>query len=152
MIKKSKYNVDQTDKGKLRRTHNDILFDSELECRYYKYLLELQIIGDVIEIELQPKYCLFDKYIRKCDNKKILAINYVSDFRITYKKDNLVKVVDTKGNPDSVSLIKRKMLEGLNPDIDFHWISWSKIDGGWIEYDLLKEARKLRKKAKQNNK
>lgn len=148
MIKvKSKYNVDQTDKGKLKRTHNNIVFASELECNYYKYLLQQKEQGKVETIELQPKYLLQEKYTRKCDNKKILGIWYIADFKIV---DNLghEKVVDTKGMPKSDSLMKRKMMECLFPDIDFHWISYSKCDGGWVEYDFLIVARRKRKNAK----
>ena len=98
---------------------------------------------------MQPKYILQEKYTRKSDNKKILAIYYISDFRTTYT-DGSVVVVDTKGDPDSMAIIKRKIFEKLYPDIDFHWIAYSKQDSenGWIEYDILKKLRSARKKAK----
>ena len=128
---------------------NGHAFSSDLEFKYYKYLLELQEQGIVKQIELQPKFQLQEKYKRKCDGKSILAIYYISDFRITYS-DNSVQVVDTKGDPDNIAILKRKMMEYLYPDIDFHWISYSKQDSenGWIEYDELKKLRKERKKAK----
>lgn len=149
MIKKdkSKFNVSQTIEGKLKRTHNSILFASELECDYYKYLLQEQEKGLIKEIILQPKYLLQEKYIRKCDNKRILAIYYVADF-LTIDNFGHEKVIDTKGLAKPDALIKRKMMEYLYGDIDFHWISYSKCDGGWIEYDDLIVARRKRKKAK----
>ena len=150
MIKKdkSKFNVSQTIEGKLKRTHNSILFASELECDYYKYLLQEQEKGLIKEIILQPKYLLQEKYIRKCDNKRILAIYYVADFK-TIDNFGHEKVIDTKGMPKSDGILKRKMMEFLYPDVDFHWISWSQCDGGWVDYDLLMENRRARKKVKE---
>ena len=146
-ISKSKFNVSQTVEGKKKRTHNGILFSSELECNYYKHLLQQKAEGLVDSIELQPKFLLQDKYIRKCDRKKILAIWYIADFKII---DNMghEKVVDTKGMAKSDAILKRKMMEFLYPEVDFHWVSWSKCDGCWIEYDLLIEVRRKRKKDK----
>ncbi|MHB8075793.1 DUF1064 domain-containing protein [Desulfosporosinus fructosivorans] len=147
MVKRSKHNVDQSEEGKLKRTYNNILFDSVLEKDYYIYLLSLQAEGIVESIEFQPKYILFEGYIRKCDGKKILPLFYIADFLVR-NSDGSVKVIDTKGNPDSLGLTKRKLFEGLYGDIDFHWISYSKCDGGWLEYDDLLLARKQRKKDK----
>jgi len=144
---KSKFNVSQSPEGKLKRTHNGILFASELEKDYYVYLLELQEVGEVVSIELQPKFLLQDKYIRKCDGKKILAIYYVADFK-TVDKLGHEKIIDTKGMAKPDALIKRKMMEYLYGDVDFHWISWSKCDGGWIDYDDLISLRRKRKKEK----
>jgi len=125
-------------------------FSSDLEFKYYKYLLGLQQ-GIVKQIELQPKFQLQEKYKRKSDGKSILAIYYISDFRVTYN-DNSVQVIDTKGDPDNIAILKRKMMEYLYPDIDFHWIAYSKQDSenGWIEYDELKKLRSARKKAKKD--
>jgi len=126
-------------------------FSSDLEFKYYKYLLGLQEQGIVKQIELQPKFQLQEKYKRKSDGKSILAIYYISDFRVTYN-DNSVQVIDTKGDPDNIAILKRKMMEYLYPDIDFHWIAYSKQDSenGWIEYDELKKLRSARKKAKKD--
>ena len=27
------------------------------------------------------------------------------------------------------------------PDIDYRWVGYSKIDGGWIEYKIIDKAR-----------
>jgi len=130
---------------------NGITFSSDLEFKYYKYLLDLQEQGIIKQIELQPKFQLQEKYNRKSDGKSILAIYYISDFRVTYN-DNSVQVIDTKGDPDNIAILKRKMMEYLYPDIDFHWIAYSKQDSenGWIEYDELKKLRSTRKKAKKD--
>ncbi len=39
MNNRSKYNVDNSPIGKLKRTYQGILFDSQLECRFYKEYL-----------------------------------------------------------------------------------------------------------------
>jgi len=153
IIKRSKHNVDISPSAKKKRTLNGHEFSSDLEFRYYKYLLDLQTQGKVKNIELQPKYILQEKYKRKSDGKSILAIYYISDFRITYSDDS-VQVVDTKGDPDNMAILKRKIFEKLYPDVDFHWIAYSKQDSdiGWIEYDELKKLRSARKKAKDKSK
>lgn len=146
---KSKFNVSQTPEGKLKRTHNGILFSSETECNYYKYLLDLQTEGKVVSIQLQPKYLLFNGYIRKSDGKKILPICYFLDFKVTYADANRIELVDVKGSPPKADcLIKRKMFEKVYPDLDLKWLAWSKQDGGWIDYSLLCKLRKERKKSK----
>ena len=57
---RSKYNVDS---NKNKRTYNDIVFDSELEMKYYRdIVLPLYEDGEIIEFELQKKYeliCFF---------------------------------------------------------------------------------------------
>ncbi|WP_088185848.1 DUF1064 domain-containing protein [Desulfosporosinus sp. FKA] len=147
MGKRSKHNVDLSETGKVNRTYNGMIFDSRLEKDFYIHLLELQAEGKVFSIQLQPRYKLFNGYVRKRDGKKILPIFYIADFKVTYS-DGRVEVIDTKGNPDSLALMKRKMFEGLYPDVDFHWVSWSKRDGGFIDYDELVRLRKQRKKNK----
>lgn len=146
--KVSKFNIDQSDQGKLKRTYDNILFDSEMEKDYYIYILDLKAKGKVVSIQLQPIYELFKGYIRKCDKKKILPICYYLDFKITYA-DGSIQVIDVKGSPPKADcLIKRKMFEKIYPDLDFHWVSWSAKDGGWIEYDQLVKLRRERKKVK----
>ena len=146
MIKKrSKHNVDQSEKGKLKRTHHGILFASELECNYYKYLLELQAEGKVVSIELQPKYLLQEAFIK--NGKKYNKIEYVSDFLVTYSNGD-IKTIDAKGQMTPDFKLKLKMWNMKYPDKILECWSYSKCDGGWILYDDLIKARKLRKKIK----
>ena len=137
---RSKYNVSS---NKEKRTCEGIVFDSELECRFYKeVVLPNYKSGNICKYELQKPYILQEKY--KHDNKTIQPIKYVADF---YLVDNNGKeiVIDTKGMADSVALIKRKMMWYLFPSLDFKWISYCKKYGGWIEYDELKRLRKQNK-------
>ena len=50
----------------------------------------------------------------------------------------------------SATTFKGKMFEHRYPDIPLLWVCYSKIDGGWIDYDELQKARAKRKKEKKN--
>ena len=77
-MERSKFNVD---KDKKKRTCNDIVFDSQLEMKYYRDVLcPLVESGQVKNFELQKKYELQPKFIH--DNKTVLPITYVADFYI----------------------------------------------------------------------
>lgn len=143
---RSKYNVSS---NKDKRTYSGIVFDSELEMKYYKEIVLPKFeSGEIINYELQKEYILQEKFEHR--GKKVQAIKYVADFYIVYK-DGHEELIDTKGMPDAVATLKRKMMWYLYPTIEYHWYAYSKIDGGWIEYDELKKARALRKKTKGGN-
>ena len=141
---RTKFNVDP---DKEKRTYNGIIFDSQLEMKYYRDVLCPAVeSGQVRHYELQKPYELQPKFTH--EGKTILPIVYVADFYIEYA-DGTAVVIDTKGCPDSVSKMKRKMFLYIYPDIDYKWMSYVKKYGGWIEYDTL---AKLRKEAKRNKK
>ena len=143
IIVRTKFNVD---KDTSRRTYNGIVFDSILEMKYYRDVLcPLVESGDVVKFELQKPYELQPKF--KHDNKNVQPITYVADFFIVYK-DGTEVVIDTKGCPDSVANIKRKLFWYRYPDVDYRWVTFSLIDGGWCSYDYVKKQRAARKKAK----
>lgn len=140
-MERSKFNVD---KDTSKRTYNGIVFDSVLEMKYYRDVVCPKVeSGDITDVQLQVKYELQPKFIH--DNKTVQAINYVADFVVTYSNGD-VEVIDTKGCPDSTALLKRKMFWYVYPDIVYKWICYSKIDGGWLEYDIVKKQRAIRKK------
>jgi len=101
--------------------------------------------GTIKDCKLQVKYELQPKF--KYNGNTILPIHYVADFVITYL-DNSVIVIDTKGLPDQTARIKKKMFHYKYPDLDYRWMAFSAIDGGWIEYDQLQKERAKRKKLK----
>lgn len=141
---KSKFNVSSDAE---KRTCDGIVFDSVLEMKYYRDVLSpLVESGDVISYELQKPYELQPGFIH--DEKKIQPIKYVADFFIVYK-DGHEEVIDTKGCPDSVALMKREMFWYHYPTVDYRWITYSKIDGGWCDFETVKQARKERKKNKK---
>ena len=138
---RSKFNVDQNSEV---RTCDGIVFDSKLEMRFYTDVIRPGVEdGSIQKYELQKKYELQPKF--KKDGKMIRPIDYVADFYIEYS-DGRIEVVDTKGCPDSVANMKRKMFWYLYPDIDYRWIVYIKKFGGWLTYE---EANKLRREAKR---
>jgi hypothetical protein len=147
MAGRSKYNVDTSTKGKTKRTYDGKLFDSLLELNYYKYLLPQIAEGKIKSIELQPRYTLQPKFTKNGVN--VRKIEYIADFKITYPDDRIL-IVDTKGNPDSLSKCKRKLFDYCYPDLELVWIGYSKVDGGFVPYEDILKGRKERKKAKLN--
>jgi hypothetical protein len=147
---RSKFNVDQSKKGKQNRTYNDILFDSELEMKYYRDVICVGLEnGSIKKCECQVKYELQPKY--KYNDKNILAINYVADFVITYK-DNSVIVWDVKGLADATAKLKKKMFHFKYPEVNYKWVGYCKKFGGWLEYQIIEQKRKEEKKTKTKKK
>lgn len=142
---RTKFNVS---KDKSRRTYNEIVFASELEMRYYKEIaFPALICGKAIKLELQKKYELQPKFIK--ENKTIRAIDYVADFYIEYA-DGTTEVIDTKGFPDPVAKLKRKMFWYLYPELNYRWLTYVKKYGGWIDYDEYESIKKAEKKNKRS--
>ncbi len=93
-----------------------IMFDSTKERDYYAELKMLQKAGEVVNIELQPKFELQPGFER--NGKKERAIIYRADFKVSYA-DGHIEIVDTKGFKTDVYGIKRKMLLYRYPNITF---------------------------------
>ena len=129
---------------KSKRTYDGIVFDSALEMRYYRAVLLPKVeSGEIVSYELQKPYELQPRF--KHDGKTVLPIKYIADFFIVYS-DGREEVIDTKGKPDSVALLKRKLFWYHYPTVNYKWICYSKIDGGWCDYDYVKSQRAKRKK------
>lgn len=142
-MERTKFNVD---KDTEKRTFAGIVFDSQLEMKYFRDVLcPLVESGDVVYYELQKSYELQPKYTR--NGKTVLPITYVADFYMEFA-DGKSKVIDTKGCPDSVAKLKRKLFWYKYPDIDYQWITYAKRLGGWLEYDTVNKLRKEAKRAK----
>ena len=143
-IARTIFNVD---KDTEKRTCDGIVFDSVLEMKFYRDVLcPLVKSGDVVHFELQKPYELQPKFSH--NGKAVKEITYVADFFIVYN-DGTSVVIDTKGCPDSVAFLKRKLFWYHYPDVDYRWICYSKIDGGWCEYEFVKKQRAERRKAKK---
>lgn len=143
MGKASKYNVDL---DTAQRTYDGIVFASVLEMKYYRDILcPLEKSGDVVYCELQKPYELQPKFVH--DQKTVQPIKYVADFFVRYK-DGHEEVIDTKGCPDQIALLKRKLFWYRYPDVTYRWICFSKIDGGWCDYEFVKKCRAERKRSK----
>ena len=126
-------------------TVDGIEFDSKIEARYYEYLKELEKQGVVSEFLLQKKYLLLEGFDK--NGKRIRPISYIADFEVHYA-DGTIEVVDIKGFETPDFRIKKKLFEYRYP-FELKLITYSKIDGGWIELGDLKKARRERKKQRQ---
>jgi hypothetical protein len=148
-MERSKFNVG---KDVAKRTCDGIVFDSIMEMKYYRDVVLPQVrSGNIVHYELQKKYILQPKF--QNGNKIVQPIIYVADFFLEYA-DGTIIVIDTKGCPDSVAKIKRKMFWFQYPEVTYKWICYSRIDGnegngGWCEYEYVQEQRKKRKREKQ---
>ena len=143
MGNRTKFNVS---KGKDDRTYDGIVFDSAMEMKYYRDVVVPQMdAGDIIVCERQKKYILQPAYIH--NGKKVQPIEYKADFYIKHQ-DGREIVIDIKGCPDNVALIKRKMFWYVYPDIEYVWMGFSRMDGGWVTYEIIKNGRKERRKLK----
>ena len=140
---RSKFNVGKDKEG---RTHNGIVFDSKMEMRFFRDVVCPGVeSGTIKNYELQKKYVLQPKY--EHNGKNVNAITYVADFYIEYS-DGRTEVIDIKGYPDTVAILKRKLFWRVYPELDYKWLSYVKKFGGWIDYEELKELRKQEKKRK----
>ena len=103
-MERSKFNVN---KNAEKRTYDGIVFDSELEMKYYRDVLCPGVeSGEITCYELQKEYALQPKFHH--DGKTVQPILYVADFYIEYN-DGRCEVIDTKGCPDSTAKLKRKI-------------------------------------------
>ena len=135
---RSKYNVSQ---DKLRRTFDGVVFDSELEMKYYRDVIYPKLnSGEIISCEFQKKYELQPSF--KHYGTTVRQITYIADFYIVYA-DGSREVIDVKGMKTPEAQIKRKMMWYVYPDINFKWIAYINKSLGWVEYD---EAQKIKRK------
>ena len=85
-----------------------ITFDSKKEAKRYQELKILEKKGEIVDLELQPKYLLQDKF--ECQGVKHRAIYYIADFRYIDVESGQLIVEDVKGLLTEVFKIKEKLL------------------------------------------
>lgn len=120
------------------------VFDSKAEAKYYEVLTLKQNNEEILFFRLQPRYELQESF--KKSGKLHRKIEYVADFEI-HHLDGSIETIDVKGFETTDFSIKRKLFEKKFPHKLTLW-AFSQIDGGWIELDDLKTARRKRKKEK----
>lgn len=130
----------------LKTVVDGIVFDSNDEAEFYKYLKELKSKEKILNFELQPKFEIIPKFTYQ--GKKEREATYTLDFAV-YKLDGTIEYVDVKGMSTQQGELKFKLLKYLNQDKNFRWIARSLKYGvdGWIDY---KELRKKRRENKKN--
>ena len=131
--------------GNKKVEYQGIKFDSQDELDYYLFLLNMQKIGVIKSIVLQPKVELLPKFNKF--GKKYQAITYTPDFLVEYEDGKRV-YLDYKGMETQQGNMRRKMF-AYACEHELIWITKSKKYSatGFINYDELKQLRKKNKKA-----
>jgi hypothetical protein len=144
-ISRSKFNVNNSKSAKKKRTINGYTFDSDIEYKFYEYLLSQQEQGIVKSIEIQPVYLLQEAY--KKYNRNIRKIEYIADFCVVYSDESEI-IYDVKGMVMNDFKLKRKLFDYKYADKILRCINWSRLDGGWVDIEVIEKGRKERKKSK----
>lgn len=108
-VRRHKYGAEKT-------AVDGIQFASQAEARKYAELRLLQRTGEVLEIELQPRFELQPGF--RHQGKWHRAITYTADFRVTYA-DGRVDVIDVKGVRTQQYVLRKKMLLYRYPEMVF---------------------------------
>lgn len=138
--KRPKYNA--STKNKDKPVYKGMIFDSGDELDYYKVLESMVESGEIMVLHRQIPYTLIDGF--SINGKKRLPAKLILDFEFTLK-DGTTIYQDYKGNPSPKADLQRKLFESRYR-VPLQWISYSKMDGGWINYDELKKRRAKRKR------
>lgn len=87
-------------------------FDSKVEAKYYLHLKELERIGKITKLELQPSFTLMQGFRREgLNNEKIRDIKYNADFMYFDIMQGRFIIADVKGGDSTPEFkIKAKML------------------------------------------
>jgi hypothetical protein len=104
-VSKNKYNA-------IRTEVDNIKFHSKKEAEYYKKLKLLESIGEISDLELQPKFVICPAFIR-CDNKKIRSRVYTADFKYKNKNGEII-ICDVKGIISSEAKLRITLAEYLH--------------------------------------
>lgn len=90
------------------------VFDSIRESQRYKELKLLEKVGEISNLELQPRFLLQDSF--KKNGKTYRKIEYIADFQ--YIENGKTIVEDVKGMQTDVFKLKHKIFEKVYPDLE----------------------------------
>lgn len=95
------------------------MFPSHREAEYYLTYKSMLDDGEIVNLELQPKYTLIPGYVGK-DGKKKRPHIYTADFRLTYPNGR-VKVIEVKGYKTKDYQLRRAVFEYMYREADFEF-------------------------------
>ena len=95
-----------------------IVFDSKAEGKRYLELKELEKLGAIIDLELQPEFELQPAYTGR-DGKRVRPITYIGDFRYIETQTGAIVVEDVKGHQTKEYRLKKKLFGYKYGYIDF---------------------------------
>lgn len=134
--------------GAKKVKYDGITFDSAMESEFYKLLIKRRNSGEIKFFELQPSFELQPKFEK--DGVKYRSIDYIADFMVI-NNDDSVEIIDIKGFSTHEFNLKKKIFN-YKYEYTLKLIAYSQIDGGWVDIDKLKKARKSRKATKDAEK
>jgi hypothetical protein len=108
-------------------------FDSQAEARRYIYLRNLEKLGVIKNLELQPRFLLQEKFITNDRNRQhgrtIRKVEYIADFSY-YRVQNGERVVeDVKGVKTAEYKLKKKLfLRQYQDQVTFYEIGLKKSE------------------------
>lgn len=98
-----------------KKTQVDMyVFDSAKEAKRYKELALLEKVGQIQNLELQPRFLLQESF--KKNNKTWRKLEYIADFK--YIENGKTVVEDVKGFETKDFKIKRKLFEYKYADLE----------------------------------
>ena len=95
-----KYNAQKT-------VVDGIKFDSKKEAMRYEHLKNLEHVGKIDKLELQPRFVLMDGF--RYEGKAVRKIEYVADFVYRDLSTYELIVEDVKGVKTDVYKLKKKL-------------------------------------------
>lgn len=93
------------------------VFPSKREAEYYLTYRDMLERGEIINLELQPKFTLIPAYTNHA-GKKVRPCRYTADFLLTYP-DGRQKVVEVKGFRTRDYMLRRKLFEWRYREYEF---------------------------------
>jgi len=121
------------------------VFDSKMEARYYRVLMDLILAGVVERFEMQVPFLLQEAF--KKNGKHYRAINYIADFLVVYA-DGRIEVVDVKGQKTETFKLKHKLFEYKYPHFNLKLLTDKHKYYDFIDLDEYLKAKKEKAKLK----
>jgi hypothetical protein len=108
--------------GAKKTVVDGVIFDSKVESKRYEFLKGQLRLGEISNLELQPRYQILDAFRR--NGKAFRKAEYIPDFRYA-NLDGVLIIEDVKGLKTPVYELKIKMfLAILSDKIEFHEVYW----------------------------
>jgi hypothetical protein len=120
--------------GAVRTEVSGVSFDSKLEARRFGDLCILEMAGDIIDLERQPRYELLPAK-EDCYGNRHRAVYYTGDFRYTIVAGGpdygRTIVEDCKGYVQADAKLRMAMLMHQHPELDVRIVRWDRRQG-WV--------------------
>jgi hypothetical protein len=93
------------------------MFPSHREAEYYLTYKSMLDDGEIVDLELQPRFTLIPAYTNHA-GKKVRPCHYTADFLLTYP-DGRQRVIEVKGFKTRDYMLRRKMFEYKFKEYEF---------------------------------